>query len=325
MKGELKGYCDLFIENRDVVKSCFSMESAYLYPICAAILTDRGMRGNPERLKRCRDQLKEHTGAFSQFRGNARLPMIAMMAVDSNPALRLQYTCQVYDLLKDYFWGCGYLCVAAMVIADLVEPEYYKQMAEHTRHIYGLLKSKHPFLTGSEDSVFSALLAVSKKTDERIVEETEQCYVLLREHFRNANAVQSLSHVLALCEGKAEEKCAATVELFQGLKERGCYYGTSYELATLGVLAAVPGDRQSLLQDLVDVDAYLATKKGYGFFGIGKKQRLMHAAMIVTGQQMKQCRTMVTAASYSVLALIAAQQAAMCAAIAASAATTAAT
>jgi hypothetical protein len=169
------------------------------------------------------------------------------------------------------------------------------------------------------------LLAVSKKTDERIVEETEECYGLLKEHFHSSNAVQSLSHVLALCEGRAEDKCAATVQLFQGLKDRGCYYGTNYELATLGVLAAVPGDRQALIQDVVDVDAYLAQKKGYGFFGIGKKQRLMHAAMIVTGQQVKQCRTMVTAASYSTLALIAAQQAAMCAAIAASAATTAAT
>ena len=141
MQGALKGYCDLFMENRDVVKSCFSMESTYLYPVCAAIITDRDMRMNPERLKRCRDLLKEQTGTFSQFRGNARLAMIAMMSVDSNPNVRLKNAQQVYDHLKDYFRGSAYLCVAAMVIADLVDPGYYKQMAEHTRHIYGLLKS----------------------------------------------------------------------------------------------------------------------------------------------------------------------------------------
>lgn len=325
MRASLQGYCDRFLENRDVVRSCFSMESSYLYPICAAIITDRDMRANPERLKQCRELLKAQTGVFSQFRGNGRLAMIAMMSVDSNPTARLKNAQQVYDQLKDYFWGSDYLCVAAMVIADLVDPGYYKQMAEHTRHIYGLLKSKHPFLTASEDSVFSALLAVSKKTDERIVEETEQCYTLLKAHFRSANAVQSLSHVLALCEGKSEEKCAATVRLFDDLKARGCFYGTNYELPTLGILALIPGDRQELLQDVVDVDACLAKKKGYGVFGVGKKQRLMHAAMIVTGERMKQNSTMYTAASYSTLALIAAQQAAMCAAIAASDAANSAT
>ena len=325
MRVSLKGYCDRFIENRDVVKSTFSMESSYLYPVCAAIITDRDMRASQERLKRCKDLLKEQTGVFSRFRGNPRLAMIALMSVDSNPAGRLNNAQQVYEHLKDYFSGSAYLCVAAMVIADLVDPGYYKQMAEHTRHIYGLLKSKHPFLTGSEDSIFSALLAVSKKTDERIVEETERCYTLLKEPFRASNATQSLSHVLALCEGKAEEKCAATISLYQDLKARGCSYGRDFELATLGVLAMVPADRQEVLQDMVDVDSYLSRQKGYGVFGIGKRQRLMHAAMIVTGQRMQENSTMMAAASHSTLALIAAQQAAMCAAIAAAAAANAAT
>ena len=320
MKPTLKGQCDRFIENRDVVKSCFSMESSYLYPICAAIITDRDMRADPERLKRCKDLLKAQTGVFSQFRGNPRLAMIALMSVDSNPALRLSNAQQVYDHLKDYFSGSAYLCVAAMVISDLVDPGYYKQMAEHTRHIYGLLKSKHPFLTGAEDSVFSALLAVSKKTDERIVQETEECYRLLKERFSSGNALQSLSHVLALCEGKAEEKCAATVSLFNELKDRGCAYGTGFELPTLGVLAMVPADRQELVQDVLDVDAYLSQKKGYGVFGVGKKQRLMHASMIVTGAHMRHCAAEL-ASSHRALALIAAQQAALCAAIAAASAT----
>lgn len=324
MKATLKGRCDRFIENRDVVRSCFAMESTYLYPICAAVITDRDMRADPERLKRCKELLKEQTGVFSQFRGNPRLAMIALMSVDSNPNLRLKNAQQVYEHLKDHFSGSAYLCVAAMVIADLVDPGYYKPMAEHTRHIYSLLKSKHPFLTGAEDSVFSALLAVSKKTDERIVEETELCYQLLKKQFGSGNGPQSLSHVLTLCEGDTEEKCAATVSLYEELKSRGCAYGKGLELPTLGVLAMVPGDRQELLQDVLDVDGYLAKKKGYGVFGIGKRQRLMHAAMIVTMEYLRS--TAANASGHRMLALVAAQQAALCAAIAAAtAATTAAT
>lgn len=317
MRATLAAQCSRFIENRDIVKSTFKWDSSYMYPICAAIIADKGMRADPERLKNCRDLLKEHTGVFSDFRSTAKLAMIAMMSVDTNPAAKLKHTVEVYDRLKEHFWGSGYLPVASMVISDMVDPGYYKEMAAHTRHIYEMLKSKHPFLTSAEDSVFSAMLAVSRKTDERIVSETEACYSYLKPHFFSGNAVQSLSHVLALCEGSAEEKSVATLNLFNELKAKGYKYGTGYELATLGIMAMLPVGRESLMQDLIEVDGYLATQKGYGFFGLGRKQRLMHAGIIVTSDYLKDNRTMHHTATHSTLALIAAQQAAMCAAIAA--------
>ena len=324
MRSTLAGMCKLFIENRDIVKSTFKWDSSYMYPVCAAIITDKGMRADPERLRSCRDLLKERTGVFSNFRGTAKLPMIAMMSVDSHPAAKLQHTQEVYVRLKEHFWGSEYLPVASMAISDMVDPSYYKEMAAHTRHIYDLLKSKHPFLTSAEDSVFSAMLAVSRKTDERIVAETEACYSFLKPYFFSGNAVQSLSHVLALCEGPAEQKSAATLALFDELKARGYKYGTEYELATLGVLAMLPADRDTIIQDVIDVDTFLSEQKGYGIFGLGKKQRLMHAGMIVASDYLKDNNTIHTAAMNSTIGLIAAQQAAMCAAIAASSAAAAA-
>lgn len=318
MRESLQERCEAFIDNRNLVKSAFKMESSYMYPICSAIITDSGKRADPERMRQCRDILKQQTGAFSNFRGIAKLSLIAMMSVDINPSARLTHAQQVYDHLKASFLSSQYLCVAAMVISNLVDPGYYKAMAEHTHRIYKLLKSKHPFLTGAEDSVFSALLAVSKKTDQRIVDETEQCYSLLKPHFFSNNAVQSLSHVLALCEGRPQEKCEATVNLYRQLLDRGYRYGTDFELPTLGVLAMVPADREQLLQELLEVDTFLSRQKGYGIFGLGKRQRLMHAAMIVTGDYLDRSTTLLTTAiTHSTLALAAAQQAALCAAIAA--------
>lgn len=324
MREALLEQCTAFIENRDLVKAAFRMESSYMYPICAAIITDKGKRADPERLRLCRDILKSQTGAFSNFRGLTKLSLICMMSIDSNPEQRLKNAQQVYDLLKNSFAGSQYLCVAAMVISDLVDPGYYKAMAEHTRRVYRLLKNKHPFLTGSEDSIFSALLAISKKTDDRILYETEQCYTLLKPHFLSNHAVQSLSHVLALCEGRPQEKCDATLSLFRRMKEEGLRYGTDFELPTLGVLAMLPTDREVILRELHEVDEYLAEQKGYGIFGLGKRQRLMHAAMIVTGDHLEHCATTQTTLNHSIMALAAAQQAAICAAIAAATAAAAA-
>lgn len=322
MRDTLSRSCKSFIENRDAIKSAFGWESAYLYPVCAAIFTDKGKTVNIEYMKQCRDILKEQTGIFSNFRGTGKLVMISMLAADGNPEGKLKQALQVYDALKEHFFSSQYLPVASMVIANLAEPGRYGEIAVRTRHIYNLMKEEHPFLTSSEDSVFAALLALSNLTDEQVVEETESCYELLKAEFFSGNAVQSLSHVLALGEGTPQEKCRRTMELYRGLREKGYKYGTGYELATLGVLALLPAELSQVMQDIMEADDFLAGQRGYGIFGVGRKQRLMHAGMLVSGDYIDTDtnQTMNSAAIGGTISLIVAQQAAMCAAIAASSA-----
>ena len=112
--------------------------------------------------------------------------------------------------------------------------------------------------------------------------------------------------------------------LFHALKENGCKYGTSYELATLGVLAMLPVPQEQIIKDFLEVDEFLQNQKGYGFWGsITKRERYMHVAMLVTSSYVDNSdsmveKTMSSAAISSTISLVAAQQAAMCAAIAAS-------
>lgn len=320
MRASLSALCGKFIENRDIIKLAFPWESSYVYPVCAAVFTDKRQIAYGERLHECWELLKSQTGLFSDFRSTAKLAMIALMAVDSDPEGKLNKALLVHDALKEHFRGSRYLPVASMIIADAVEPARYDEIAARTRRIYQLMKNEHPFLTSGEDSVFAAMLALSQLTDEQVVEETEACYNLLKPEFLSRNAVQSLSHVLALGGGGAEEKCAATVELFQNLKGQGYKYGTDYELATLGVLAVLPADQDDVMTDVMEADDFLSEQKGYGFIGLGRKQRLMHAGLLVASDYLGQADTMQAAAIGGTISLIAAQQAAMCAAIAASAA-----
>lgn len=320
MRETLSVICKNFIDNRDRIKSAFSWDSAYIHPVCAAVFTDRRQQADVERMKYCRDILKEKTGVFSNFRGTAKLAMISMMAVDSNPEEKLRKSLRIYDSLKEYFFSGQYLPVASMMIADLVPESRYGEIAARTRHIYDLMKQEHPILTSGEDSVFAALLALSGLTDEQVVQETEDCYRLLKREFFSGNAVQSLSHVLALGEGSAEEKCRRVMDLYHGLRDKGYRYGTDYELASLGVLALLPAELSRVMEDMMEVDDFLAQQKGYGILGLGRKQRLMHAGMLVSSDYIGESgnQTMHSAAIGGTISLIAAQQAAICAAIAAS-------
>ena len=326
MRSTLSTLCSNFIENRDVIKSDYIFESSYMYPVAAAIFTGAHQRADSARLKEAEYILKDNTGRFSNFRGTLKLPMIALLAVSQNPEEKMRNAMDVYRRLKELFWTSTYLPVASMVIADLVAPQEYDTVAARTRHIYELMKDEHPFLTSAEDSVFAALLALSDLTDEQIVAETEYCYQLLNGEFWSGNSVQSLSHVLAMGQGSPEAKCRKTIELYQTLKENGMRYGRQYELGTLGVLAMLPVGVDALTMDMAEVDEYLADQRGYGFFGASRKQRLMHAAMLVacdyTGGENQ--TIMNTAALNGAIALIIAQEMAICATIAASSAAAAA-
>ncbi|MBQ7916553.1 MAG: DUF4003 domain-containing protein [Firmicutes bacterium] len=311
------------MENRDQIKSAFPWDSSYIYPVCASLFADRSMSVDPQRLKACEELLKEKTNIFSNYRGIVKLALLSMLAVDNSPELKLEHSLQVYDILKKHFFTSEYLPIASMIITERVAPAQYHTVAARTKHIYQLMRQEHPFLTSNSDCLFAALLALSTHTDEDIVHESEYCYDRLKSTFFSADAVQSLSHVLALNEGPGDEECQRTIDLYRLLKSRHCVYGTGHELATLGVLALLPAPLETIADDLLEVDAFLSKQKGYGFFGMTRTQRLMHAAMLVSSDYIHhppQNVVMPTVALNSTLAIIISQSAAMCASLVAVAA-----
>lgn len=328
MREEIKLSCELFLENRNIVKSAAKWESAYMYPLCASIYTQRKRRADPERLKACREILRERAGLFSNFRGTAQLPMVTLLAVSEEPGRMMELALQVYQLLKQEFFSSAHLPVAAMMIAQLALPEQFDTIASRTKRLYHAMKTEHPFLTSSEDSAFAALLALSCRSDASLLQEMERSYELLTKEFFSANAVQSLTHVLTLGEGSADTKCRRTMELFQMLKDKGCRFGTGYELPVLGVLGILDVELGTLAEEIAQVNDYLSGQKGFGAFGIGAKQRLLYAGLLVafgyTSGEDISINALETTAVSSTVALIVAQEAAICAAIAASSAAAAA-
>jgi hypothetical protein len=310
--------CNLLLESRDRIKTVFGWDGGLIHLACAGIYVSKGKEVNASVLHYCKDLLNQRVGVFSNFRSTARSPIAAMLAVSDNPERTLDNGLLVYHLLKKEFWASTYLPLTAMIIAQLVEPQQYEAIAARTSGIYDMIKSEHPFLTSGEDSANCALLALSEKSDSELIYEIESCYHQLKQNFFSSNAVQSLSHVLALGQGTVEEKCSKTMQLFYGLKEVGLKYGTSYELPTLGVLALAEGDKNQIIQEIAEINNWLSHQKGFGFFSsVTAKQRLMYAG-IVTQREYINTNAMQSAAVNSTISLIAAQEAAMCAAIAAS-------
>ncbi len=315
--------CILLLNNRDQIKTVFGWDSGLIHLACAGIYVAKEKEVQVSVLSYCKDLLKQKVGLFSNFKGTAKTPIISMLAVSENPEVTLERGLLVYQLLKKEFWSSTYLPLTAMIIAQLAEPDQYEAIAARTSRIFHLIKTEHPFLTSGEDSANCALLALTEKSDQALIHDIESCYQLLKSKFFSSNAVQSLSHVLAMGQGTAEEKCRRTMQLFDGLKEAGYKYGTTYELPTLGVLALSEEPKEKIIQEMIEINNWLSVQKGFGFFSsVTSKQKLMYAGIIAQRDYIN-TDTMQSAAVNSTISLIIAQEAAMCAAIAASTAASA--
>lgn len=322
MKPSLNAICESFIASRDTIRNDFMWDNGYIIHVCAASLVSKGIAADSEKMAACKKLVNDKTGIFSSFRGNVKLPVITYLAASENPVEKLDKAKQIYEVMKSYFFGSEYLAYVSLVLTDMIELDKADEIAARSMRIYDLMRKEHPFLTGSEDSIFAALLAFSEKTDEQLIEEMERVYTYFKRKFES-NAVQSVSHVLSLTEGDADAKCKRVEFLWDSLKNAGRKYSKYYEVAALAAFSLNEFDLSEAVDDILEVDKFLEMQKGYGVFSIDKGTRLMHAVMLVSADYSDSTNAN-TAAVATTLAMVAAQQAAMCAIIASTAAVNAA-
>lgn len=317
MRPSLQTLCEAFIVNRDTIKRAFRLENSALYPVCANIFCARQRAAEEEQLKACRDILRSQTGIFSSFRGTLTLPISCLLAVSPQPEETMARALANYRLLKEKFWGSEYLALAAFLLAGQGDLPL-ADVAVRGKALYQRMKQEHPFLTGSEDSIFALLLALSEKDDDALIRDMEESYQLLRDRFHAGNEVQAVSHVLTLAPGNPEEKACRVVDLYDAILASGGKYRRDHALSTLAALAMLSPDTALLASDMADVDAFLARQKGYGgLLGEDRRTRMLHSAMIVSDEYAPRDQVE-TASITGALALIAAEQAALCACMAAS-------
>ncbi len=319
MTEQLQSFCDRFIRNRDIIKDEFHWESQYIIPVCACWLAEQGIDISAERLRECSRLIEKNTGVFSGFRSNATLPIAAVLAADSDPQKRFADTMAVFEALQKQFGKGSYTALVAAMISGLAPVEEAERITARGRSLFNMMRKAHPFLTDGEDSVFAVLMAFSEKDDNHLFEDMEECYSLMRKFAFDNNSAQGLSHVLALYAEPSVEKCERTKKLYELIVGRHTKYGKSYELGVLGALAMAAPDIAKAAEEVTEVTEFLAGQHGYTGFGIDKKTRAMHAAMLVSCLYSPNNAS--TAAITGTIAMIAAQNAALCAIIAVNAST----
>lgn len=277
----LRQKCDLFAENYESVKRFAHWEYGMMYYLCAYLYTRQDKVFDAAKVDECRRMIKKKESPFSQFRNALSLSVACELSLEEKPEEVFDLAKKAYDALREEFFSSAYLPLAAMTLARAKGEEEFAQISARARSIYDAMKKSHAFLTGAEDVPFAVLFALEERAEESISADIEAAYLRLKESFYVSNALQSVSHCLSL-EGDSVQNAERLIALWQGLKECRHRYGTDLELVTLAALASA---QSASAAEIAEASDYLRSKKGFGNWTLGQRQRLMYAASLVGLEQ----------------------------------------
>ena len=312
----------LFADNAQIIKNEFLLHNTLTKKLAALLYAQAGKAIDCEAIRQCYTLIKQNTGIFSAFRGDMVLGMAAMLSLSPNPQAVFDETLKVYDLLKAVkLRPSDFLTFAAYQIASQADASEYENIIARTRSFYDGMKADHFFYTWQDDYIFAAMLGLSELTVESGTERIEQIFIRLKGEFWDKNSVQTLAQVLALgnSDDDAENRVLA---LRDALTARTIQLNRSYTLPSLGILALLPADIDTIIHDIEEAQTILRDQKGFGSLSISTQKLLMFAAAFVADKYTQNVKDGIVTAtiSTSITNIIMAQQAAMAAAIAASSA-----
>lgn len=243
------------------------------------------------------------------------------MSLSSDPELLFGNALAAYQFLKEEkLSACSYLACAALQIAKEVDPDFYEDTAKRTKAIYNRFKSKHRMLTGQDDYVYAALLALSDWDDTRGLWRVDVFYNRLKDDFPVKNSVQTLAQVLAL-SGMGYDDVWRVLALRDAFANEDIKMSRANTVPALGVLAMLPGQVEEITAGFCEIRDALVGLKAFTKLSSSTQEAVVVVSAIQAKRLSMREQTLVGAAlSSSLASIIAAQQTAMIATITASSA-----
>lgn len=297
MTNELLARCELFASNLEMMKKNFRWESSQLYAICANIYTDRGIELNPKRIKAAKEIIRCSTNMFSNFRRvSITVPLATLLSMEKFPSKTFEQVRQVYDVLKELFSPSAYLTLAAYIIVKNAEPDDYQRIAKKSRLTFDMIKKSHFFLTSSVNCVTAVVFALNCTNETDVIAKSDECFEIMKQKLNGGSTVQTISNTLALSREDSFALCIKTMRIIEGLRSHGYKLNSGVELSVFAGLAISSSSVENIINEILEVNAYLMTVSGFGNVITGSKimdpkllgrRRILYSALIVLDESSK--------------------------------------
>ncbi len=273
-----------FIANHEILRKEFRWEHALARQFGALLLMKSNNTPNAESIKSMRTRIRKETSVFSGFRGVAELMMAILLYSEPDSNQLFERTRSIYNQLrKSSFHGSTYLPLAAFVLAKNTPDTSIADVIIRMQDIFKGMKSRHFWLTGDDDYIYAALLAITDLAVDIALDRMEEYYQdLSQAGFYKGNGLQSLTHVLTLGEECFLNLRDRTERLNRYLIERK-YRLSNYQLPVLGVMVLVSDRPEDLADQAIDLEKRLKGNPGFGSFSIDRKTRFVLATSLIIG------------------------------------------
>lgn len=313
----------LFVRNTTSLRSAYRWQDSHMLRLSAFVFTAHDREADLYAFEDSRSLIKKNTGFFSMFRSSTALSAAAIIALAPDRELCLQKALSYYDALKQSrFPPSEFLALAACQCAQYAPEGDVSAIASRARAFYEGMRRQHWFITGNDDVIFSAMLALSPLDVEEGLSRMEDDFQYFKPLFHSGTGVQALSQTLVMGQsqsGARERVCA----LYETLREKKLRFDRQYGISSLGVLALLPESTDLICQRVAEMFYRLRGEKGFGIWSSASKQELLlFSAGLVALESLEQAKSGVlrTSLSSSIVSLVIAQQTAIAVAAAASAA-----
>jgi len=209
------------------------------------------------------------------------LCIAAMLSLKENREELFARTAAVYEAMKKVkFKASDYLAVAAYEIAS--QSEKPDEHVTRAREFFDGMKANSSwFRVGEDDYIYAPMLGLTDIDVKIGTDRVAQLYQRFQSEFRSKNCVQALAQVLVL-NGDCDMVAGRVLALRDALQTRKIRLAQAYTLPSLGVLALIPVDTETLAQEIDEAQIFLKTQKDFGSLSVSKQELQLLAAAGVT-------------------------------------------
>ncbi len=303
MDNTLQQLCDIQLENEGCIRDAKVMDSEEFVKLGALLCTLGGFKPDVEKIKACKELLKQKSKKASEFQGLTRSVVMIKMSIAQDPESYIDGVISIYNkIIKGKIFSSSAYVITAMTIYDHCLIRGMDIDTATDRTIEAWEKWDKGKLPAEEwDMPYVALMVINGRDFDDAMQEIMESYTMLKKDRHLPAETAKATAILLLSSPKStEDKVNDFCDLYEALKKHKCHTSSARGMSIYAMFLDIKEDRDDLVDHIAEVSEYFKGNKGYGMLSGTDDLRKSLAASLV----LQSCVTSVSDQSAAIMSVM---------------------
>ncbi len=268
---------------KDKLKDVFVWDNGAVKYVAAIIYSSLGKEIDTVKLDEMRRLINDNTGRFSAFRNSFQPVLSVLLSFEKEPKEIFLNMKDIARLLKqEKIAGNAYTAAVCYYIVKNVSKENYKDVVSRFKFVYKSIKKEYPLITGVEDYLYFAMLAMGAFDLENAVKTITDIYNKFQVCEMSKNEIQTLAIVTFLIGRHDDDFVNKAIDMDTILRNKGVLLNSFGMSASVAILSELNQSNRDTADTFLETVAYIKTLDGYSDEYIDDVMRNIIAALFLT-------------------------------------------